>query len=305
MTFSGNVKNELAGMPFGKRCCMRSEAYGMLLFAKSFTKDAVVLQTESAAVAQRFFNMIKKLTGVVPKINKGNGRVLLITVESASDRCRLLDFFGQGFNSTVLRINRANINAECEECARSFLRGCFFACGSVSNPSREYHFELAVTRKKLSEDLVTLLGESEVSLKLSVRKNSNILYLKDSESIEDVLTFMGAVNSALEIMNIKIYKDVRNRENRRNNCDIANISKTAAASLRHRKAIEYIESVTTLDKLPPDLKETAILRRDNPEMSLSELGNAANPRLTRSGVNRRLNKLLEYAENLKEKENYD
>ncbi|MGN1081401.1 MAG: DNA-binding protein WhiA [Acutalibacteraceae bacterium] len=302
MTFSGKAKTELAELQFGKKCCMRSEAYGMLLFGKSFSKDAIVLQTDNGAVAQRFCNMIKKLCFVSPKITKGNGKAILVSVNSASDRYKILDFFGQGANETVLRINRANINAECDNCARSFLRGCFFAAGSVSNPGREYHFEFAVTRKKLSEDLAAFLGETGIAPKMTVRRNSNVLYLKDSESIEDMLTFMGATNATLEMMNVKIYKDIRNRENRLNNCDVANIEKTAVASLKQCRAIEYIESRANLDTLPEDIRTVARLRRDNPEMSLSQMGASMNPRLTRSGVNRRLQKLLAYAEEMRQKE---
>lgn len=303
MSFSSGVKTDLAELNFGKKCCMRAEAYGILLFAKSFSYSSISLQTDNHAVAQRAANLIKRLCKVNVDITRGETGVYIVSVPDFDDRVKLLEYFGKSRLETVLRINRANIDDACDGCLKSFVRGCFLVCGSISDPAKSYHFEFNITRKKLAEDLVTLLYENSISPKTAARRNSTVVYFKKSEDIEDMLTFMGASNASLEIMSVKIYKDIKNRENRLSNCDVANLEKTAVAALRQCKAIEVIEKYASLETLSDDLKAVALLRKENPEMSLSEMGAALEPKLTRSGVNRRLDKLEAIAADLKQRYN--
>ena len=148
----------------------------------------------------------------------------------------------------------------------------------------------------LSKSLVTFLEEMELTPKLSNRKGYNIVYFKGSQTIEDCLYLMGASSAMFEMMNIEIVKDFRNKANRTANCEAANIERTVKASFAHIEAIEKIEKIKGLDYLKKDLKEMAVLRKENPELSLSELSKLSG--LSRSGVNHRLNKILEIAQNL-------
>lgn len=280
---------------------MRAEAYGILLFAKSFSYSSVSVQTDNHAVAQRIANLIKRLCKVNMEMSRGETGVYIVSVKDFEDRIKILEYFGKSRMETVSRINRANIDAACDGCLKGFIRGCFLVTGSISDPAKSYHFELNVTRKKLAQDLITLLKENFINIKTTERRNSTVLYLKKSEDIEDLLTFMGASNASLEIMSVKIYKDIKNRENRLNNCDVANLEKTAIASIRQCKAIDYIMKNASIEVLSEDLMAVARLRIENPEMSLSELGAALNPKLTRSGVNRRLEKLEAIAEDIRQK----
>ena len=193
-----------------------------------------------------------------------------------------------------LKINHSNF--DCTDCVNAFLAGAFLACGTVSDPKKDYHLEFTVPFSNLSKSLVTFLEEMELTPKLSNRKGYNIVYFKGSQAIEDCLYLMGASSAMFEMMNIEIVKDFRNKANRTANCEAANIERTVKASFAHIEAIEKIEKIKGLDYLKKDLKEMAVLRKENPELSLSELSKLSG--LSRSGVNHRLKKILEIAQNL-------
>lgn len=152
----------------------------------------------------------------------------------------------------------------------------------------------------LSEELIVLLGDIGVNAKTTIRRGQYIVYIKDSESIEDTLTFMGAQNCTLEIMNVKIYKDVRNKANRIANCDTANIDKVIKASMRQIEDIKLIDKVDGLDSLSAELREVAVMRLDNVDMSLQEIGDNLSVPISRSGVNHRFKKIAVIAEKIRE-----
>lgn len=144
--------------------------------------------------------------------------------------------------------------------ASVLLRGCFLTCSSITDPEKEYHLEFVVLNDRLSDDLLTLMNDIGIHAKATKRKGINIIYLKESENIEDLLTLMGAMKSTLELMNVKIYKDVRNKVNRVTNCETANIGKTVVASSNQIKDIEWIAEHEGLDYLPDELRQVAELR---------------------------------------------
>ena len=182
-----------------------------------------------------------------------------------------------------------------------FTAGVFLSCGSINNPNKEYHLEFVIPTEQLYQDFSKILNSFGFALKMVRRKKDYVLYIKDSEAIEDILTFMGAQQSTLDIMNIKILKDVRNRANRIANCDAANIDKVIAASTRQIDDIMLIEENIGLSNISPDLREVAELRLDNPELSLKEIGELMAKPLQRSGVNRRFQKIAKIAEKIRSK----
>jgi DNA-binding protein WhiA len=181
------------------------------------------------------------------------------------------------------------------------LRGAFLSCGAVTNPEKDYHLEFSVPYYNLSRDLLALLGEEGFPAKMVSRNGSYIVYIKESERIEDCLTYLGASRGALEMMSVKMVKSIRNETNRRLNCENANIDKTIAAAGAHADAIRRIRAAGALDSLSPELRQLALLREENPDMSLRELGAALDPPLSRSGVNHRLQRLLTIADELSNK----
>ncbi|UKI16854.1 MAG: DNA-binding protein WhiA [Ruminococcus sp.] len=182
---------------------------------------------------------------------------------------------------------------------RSFA-GAFISCGSVTEPIKEYHLEFAVPFEELCTDLKKLLERLGIMSKYVERKGLYVLYFKGSEDIEDMLTLMGATKSSIELMNVKILKDVRNKANRIANCDAANIERTLKASEKQIEDIEYIMNTEGLESLTPELRNMAELRLENPDVSLKELGEMLDKPVGRSGANHRLKKLMEIAEQIRE-----
>lgn len=299
MSFSADVKKELAGVLPDKPCCRAAQAYGMLEFGHAFSGREISLQTEQEAVADLYSQLVAEVCGIQSPARSTLRRRSLLqccSVEHPEDRRRVLERFGHSVGDVSVRLNRANI--DCDGCARALLRGAFLSGGAVTDPNRDYHLEFSVPHYNLSRDLLALLGEMEIPVKVVSRNGTYVVYLKESERIEDCLTFLGAPRAALEMMNVKVFKSIRNKTNRRINCENANIDKTVAASGVQTDALLRIEATCGLSALPEDLQELARLRLDNPDMSLRDLGATMNPPLSRSGVNHRLQRILAFAKAL-------
>ena len=294
MSFSQEVKNELLEIEYEKSCCEKALLYGLCIFSKSFSVLGINIQTENERIARLFRKLIKKYCNVNCFIKSSpKGRSFSVNIDEKSQCDKILGVFGHNEVGS-LKINHSNF--DCTDCVNAFLAGAFLACGTVSDPKKDYHLEFTVPFSNLSKSLVTFLEEMELTPKLSNRKGYNIVYFKGSQAIEDCLYLMGASSAMFEMMNIEIVKDFRNKANRTANCEAANIERTVKASFAHIEAIEKIEKIKGLDYLKKDLKEMAVLRKENPELSLSELSKLSG--LSRSGVNHRLNKILEIAQNL-------
>ncbi|MCL2633600.1 MAG: DNA-binding protein WhiA [Oscillospiraceae bacterium] len=186
-----------------------------------------------------------------------------------------------------------------DEIAGLFFRGVFISCGSVTDPKKEYHLELAPPNSGKCTELLEFMSERGISMKKSSRKGQMFLYSKDSEQIEDFLTYIGAIRHSMKIMNVKIYKEVRNNVNRAVNCEAANIGKTARAAGRQLDDIEYIFRVKGMEFLPKELREVAIIRRDNIDLPLKEIGERLDPQISKSGVYHRLRRITEIADELR------
>lgn len=180
-----------------------------------------------------------------------------------------------------------------------FLRGVFLSCGSASSPEKQYHLEMALPDEKSSLEICRLITERGIKIKLGERKRKAFLYSKDSESISDFLTFIGAMQASMEIMNAKIYKSMRNKVNRTVNCESANIDKTVSAVRKQTENIDFIERTAGLGILPEDLRVIAELRRENIDLPLSEIGKLLDPPISRSGAYHRMKRIDETAERLR------
>ncbi len=300
MSFSADVKKELSEVLPDKPCCRAAQAYGMLQFGHAFNGREISLQTEQDAVAQLYAFLVTKVCGTPPPEQtalKRRATLHVCAFPEKTARKQILERFGHSLGDVSVRLNRANL--DCEGCARALLRGAFLACGAVTNPEKDYHMEFSVPYYNLSRDLTALLREEGFPAKAVTRGGAYIVYLKESERIEDCLTYLGASRSALEMMSVKMVKSIRNNTNRRFNCENANIDKTVAAAGAHIDAVRRIKKAGALESLTPELRALALLRLENPDMSLRELGAALDPPLSRSGVNHRLQRLLTIADNLK------
>lgn len=302
MSFSNEVKAELISAVTDKDkkfACL----YGLILFCNRITRDEICFQSESREVADIFSSLVSDIFKNTVNINEDvterkNGTSLYsFTVNGRESVKKITDSFRIDYNNREINVENIVNNS-----ISNFIAGAFLSCGSVNNPENGYHLEFVINSEKLCSDLLELLLSFELNAKSVIRKNNHILYIKESENIEEILTFMGAQNSTLEIMNIKIFKDMRNRVNRVRNCDIANLNKTSAASVSQLQDIRLIEETVGLDSLPATLREIAEARLDNPEFSLNDLGEILDPPIGRSGVNHRLKRIKQLADEIRERD---
>lgn len=299
MSFSSEIKSELCKLENKKFCCLRAECYGMWLFSKCFSLREAAYVTENSGVARRMLELAAAAAGAGGELSYGVSRrkkpAYRVALQDEDSRLRLLSAFGHTGGETSLRINRAVLEDDC--CQAAFLRGAFLTCGTAADPQKGYHLEFAVPYQKLANQLYTLLSEVSafpVNPLLASRKGGYVVYWKESGQIEDLLTFLGAAGASMELMQVRMYKEAKNDINRKANFETANMDKTYSASARQIAAIAALNDVGELSSLPDGLRELARLRLENPEMTLRQLGEALG--ISRSGVNHRLERLLELGE---------
>ncbi|NLB62305.1 MAG: DNA-binding protein WhiA [Clostridiales bacterium] len=182
------------------------------------------------------------------------------------------------------------------EAMRTYIRGVFLACGSITNPNKSYHLELVCRSKDFVERIIEYCAMFDVNVKATSRKDSHIAYIKDSTEISDFLKIIGASESTCELENVKLYRDVRNYANRTRNCDVANIQKSAAASAIQIEAMQLV--LDNVENLPEHLALTARTRIMYPDATLSELADILG--LGRSGLHHRLRKIIDIAKEIQE-----
>lgn len=183
----------------------------------------------------------------------------------------------------------------CPECRNAFLRGVFLRCGSVNAPDKSNHLEMKVGSEMNADEMCIFLRESGLEAKVSKRRGKYVVYFKDGDTIFHVLSVMGAQKCAFDVVNTQIEKNIRNNVNRVNNCEMANVQKSVNATGRQLEAIKMLVRDDKFDTLPEKLLYTATLRRDNPDLSLTDLANAHEPPITKSCVNHRLEKIIKFA----------
>ena len=301
MSFSSNVKAELCKDSLSKKSCAVAEGYGVLLYCNTFSSTEIHIITESRDFAARLPRLFKKAFGITfdqePAVQDRG--MLQFAISSEDKIAKIFETLQMGLKASLtLHVNFGMLEEEAE--CMAYLRGAFLAGGSVTDPAKRYHLEMTTSHYKVSRETCALLIECGFSPKELSRGGNNILYFKQSDYIEDFLTAIGAQVSAMGVMEAKVEKDLRNGVNRRVNCETANLTKVVDASMGQMAAIRALEEAGELDKLPGKLRETALLRRENPEATLQELAAMLNPPITKSAINHRMRKLLELARALEE-----
>lgn len=301
ISFSGSAKAEICRSFPQKQCCALAQCFGVLLFCNSFSTDGIRIITESRDFAQILPRLFKKAFSVsfdvLPEMEQSGKLVFqILHKEKIAAIMRAYGFDPEGTLS--LHINLAAIEDDC--CKTAFLRGAFLAGGSVTAPEKGYHIELTTTHHSVAKEAYTLMHDvTGFSPKLALRGGGSVLYIKNSELISDLLTFLGAPICAMGIMEAKLEKELNNKVNRRCNCDEANTSKVVDAAQEQLVAIRALRKEGLLEKLPVKLQQAAFAREANPESSLTELAAMMEPPITKPAMNHRLKKLIQMA---KEKE---
>ena len=298
MSFSQEVKNEILRRKISKPCCNMAAAYAVACFGKYFDDRGVVLQTENEGVAHFAQKLYRRcgVQGTVISKERPTGPVYEFSVKDPAEVARMLALFGHTGKEPTLRIRPENF--KCQNCMQAFIATAFLCCGTMTDPEKSYNLEFLSTRHYLSQQLEAMLAEHNFHPHRALRKGANTIYIKAADHIEDLLTTIGAPAAAMDIMTAKVDKEIRNGANRAMNCDMANVNKTIDAALEQKNAIQRLQENGRLERLPEKLRQTALLRLQYPEMSLSQLAEKCDPPVTKSCMNHRMRKLLEEAKKL-------
>jgi len=293
VSFSADVKNELCRAGINRSCCARAEAYGVLLYCNTFSAQEVRIITECEAFAQRLPKLMGRAFGLeFDRLPSREEQKYIFQITETEKLARIIDALGfDPRQSPVLHINFGLLEEEC--CRSAFLRGVFLSGGSITDPAKRYHLELATSHAQASRELLALLTDMGRRPKQVARGGYQVTYFKNSDQIEDLLTVMGAPLSAMELMNTRAEKELRNGVNRRVNCEAANLDKAVDAAQEQLEAIRRLYELDRVEQLSPQLKETIILRETYPELTLSQLAEEFDPPVTKSCLNHRLRKLVE------------
>jgi DNA-binding protein WhiA len=317
MSFSAKTKNELSRVIFSKKCCNIMELSAIVKLSGSLQlagnkKINLKITTEHNSIARKIFKLLKLNFGINTKISvnknktlkKSTSYVLLVTSDMGA--VSLLKELGILYSEEdFYTINTVPTHLiKDENCARSYIRGAFLGGGSISDPEKNYHLEFVTTNEEFAESLKDIINSLGFNSKIVPRKNNYVVYLKESEQISDLLSIIGAHNALLSLQNVKIVKEMRNNVNRLVNCETANLSKTVSAAVRQIDNIKYIRDTKGLEYIPRNLREIANLRIEYEDLTLKELGEMLDPPVGKSGVNHRLRKIEQMAEDLREKNRY-
>lgn len=301
MSFSSEVKKEIAKELPGKKCCAVAMCYGILLYCNTFSPLEIKIITGSADFGKILPKLFKKAFGfgfdsVSNSVGeRGKGTFVI------SDREKInIIFDTYGYSPGGMVAHHVNLGVIEDDCCRiSFLKGAFLAGGSVTDPAKRYHFEIATAHYNVSRETYAIFLELNFEPKETTRKGNYIIYLKQSEQIADLLTTLGAQISSMNLLSAKIEKGMTNSVNRQVNCDTANVKKTVDAARNQIEAIRLIAETLGEGNLPDKLRDTAALRVENPELSISELAELHVPPVSKSCLNHRLRKLMELSDKIK------
>lgn len=298
MSFSSDVKAELCRAEISSRTAL-PECYGVLEFCNRFARDEARVVTGSDAFAARLPRLFKRGAGIafdeLPEKGESGKRTFAIT--SPESMARIIDLLG--YAPRGLLTHHVNLGLlEDDQSRAAFLRGAFLAGGSVTDPKKGYHLEFVTGHYSVCRELTALFLDMGFEPRSSSRAGNYMTYFKKSDTIEDLLTTIGAPVSAMGIMSAKIEKDMTNQVNRKVNCDTANVTKTVEASAAQLADIKRLRDAGIFDDLTEKLREAARLREEYPELSIAELAVLAEPPVTKSGLSHRLRKISEIAQKI-------
>ena len=307
MSFSSNVKDELCRLPLGKNCCMLSEltalyrTCGSLSF-HGFGRVQVQYRTENAALARRIFRLLRARLGIMPRLHYvqharlGGQRTCVLTVgDEDSQKLMLALNMTEQDEEGNIRYRRTTVRhpmtRQC--CRKAYLRAAYLGAGTMSNPEKEYHFEITAADQSLVRELSRLLEKSGLPVNTYQRKGNTVVYLKGAQQISDAIAMMGATASVFALEDVRIRKQARGAANRAINCDEHNFQRMLDAADAQVEGIRKYVIVKGMRSLPPALHEIAQKRLDNADLSLAELGQQFEPPLSKSAVNHRMRRLMD------------
>lgn len=298
MSFSGEVKEELVKQVAQARHCQIAELAAILEYTGSVRRDTqgnpyIEIQEETPYVARKCFTLLKKTFNIETEIE--DEKTHIFTYRNATQINKILQAIKYTDGDNL--VNPLVMKSVC--CKRAFLRGAFLSIGSMSNPEKGYHLEFVCQSMRQAIQIQDALITFDIEAKTVQRKRYEVLYIKESEGIVELLNVIGAHMALMNLENLRILKDMRNSINRRVNCEAANITKTVNAATKQIDDITYIRDHYGFGNLSDNLREIAEVRLEYPDATLKELGEYLEPKVGKSGVNHRLRKLSELADRLR------
>lgn len=305
MSFSSDMKDELVRHVSASRHCQLAELSAILHFCGTWHRDeegklVLALQTENDCVIRKCFTLLRKAFNINTDIVPKSHTLVDIPLEEAVLEkllrgTKYLD--EEGLKRFFTPVSQLVLKNSC--CKRAFIRGAFLCVGSMSDPEKSYHLEFVCDDLSQAEQIQNELRNFDIEGKVIARKKYQVVYIKEGSYISDLLNVMEAYVSLMNFENQRIYKDMRNSVNRRVNCEAANITKTVTAASRQVEDIILIRDTKGLETLPDNLRDMALVRLEHPDAALGELGQYLAYPVGKSGVNHRLRKLSEIADNIR------
>jgi len=292
ISFSFEVREEMAGSLPEKECCREALLAAALIFAGDFPSEGScpTAKTGFPRFARLIFKLVKEFSASPVKWETARERYLnkrkiySIEIPQSRDMNNFLCRWG-----IPEKLKRKYIRKCC--CKRAFLRGAFLSSGSMSSPRKYYHLEIASSKMDPVRVLVKILERMDISAKILARKNRHVIYVKKSDDIAYILNITGAYRSLLKFEEIRAIKETREEVRRRVNCETANLDKSVQAAIRQVYNINFLKKAGILNKLPKKLQEIANLRMEFPQVSLRELGEHLSPPIAKSTVNNRFRRI--------------
>lgn len=314
MSFSSEVRDELAQFEAGSRHCLIAELSALISMGAKVSNNklgnpCIIFTDENKAVADKFVLYVHRAFGYNLQVTTKGGTeakkcTYKVVVDDPAQAVEILMATkimvpDQEISGDLLPRNAVVVKNDC--CKRSFIRGAFLTAGSISDPEKFYHFEIVCTSMAKAEFIQKIILSFQFDARIVQRKKYYVVYIKEGEQIVDLLNIMMAHRALLNLENVRILKEVRNTINRQVNCETANLNRTVSAAVKQVEDINYIKDTVGLDTLSDQLREIAIIRLDNTETSLKEIGLMLTPPVGKSGVNHRLRKISEIADELRNK----
>ena len=290
MSFSSETKTKLAEKAPGKDCCKHAMLAGMFRFSTFTDENTCVFQTETIEVSEAYARLFLEIAGVTVQTKKV-GTIYKNTLS------------GEDFKIVADIVNSYGENLKdvftCPKCDDHFFRGAFLVAGFV-NPPEKPRVELSTASADLACDTATALTLHFRLPKLSVRRGNQIIYFCDAESVHYFLSYIGAKKESFEVINAKMLREKNNEVNRKQNFDMANLTKTVNAAGIYVDAIQALMASGDFEKLPAELRTTAKNRIENDTLTLQELANMENPPISKSQVSKRLQKIYHFYEDIQQ-----
>lgn len=315
MSFSLKVKEELSGINSGARHCQLAELAALIgmcghVYTTPEGKHYIIASSENRGIIVKCQTIIRRAFGYDVSVSvRTNGdtknRTYLMAVMDSDKAIKILMatklMDGDGsINRDMSLVSTIAISNMC--CKRAFLRGAFLAGGSMSDPEKAYHLEIVTSGRNKAGQIADAANAFGLDARIVERRHYYVVYIKESSQIVDMLNVMGAHVSLMNLENVRVLKEVRNSVNRKVNCETANLNKTVSAAVKQIEDINYIKDKVGLDSLNEGLEQIAKLRLQYPDMPLKDLGELLVPPVGKSGVNHRLRRISQIAEDLRQKE---